>query len=195
MKRKQLAVSFVKSAWGRLLVCRCTYTTAPQVVSDRREAKSHMEVLANSTYEEFPERIFGLGETCGFDSWTNRVENLVLVFWFEEISDVSGGEEVVDVDEEVLVCDLGFAEEKDDPLVLQACSVVQKLQAERTEAPGDCGVDKRRVAVEGGRKKKERKKEGERTSTQERKIGEKEVYSENGENGYVHWRRGHVALN
>jgi hypothetical protein len=87
-----------------------------------------VQVLSNTVIEEVDAVVFRVGQALALHSRTHRVNDTVHVFSREQISDLAGRQQIVEVDKEALVGDLALSEEEAYTLVLNTRNRVVLLQ-------------------------------------------------------------------
>ena len=91
-----------------------------EVVTDRGEAQSHVKVSLDTVNEELPAVFFVVENAFALDGTSDTIDDAIDILNREEISDLTGGEQIIDEDKETLVGDLTFSEEEHESLILLA---------------------------------------------------------------------------
>ena len=87
-----------------------------------------MKVLSDAVKEELPTIILVIDETCTFNGASHGVDNVVNVFSWEEVSDFTRGQQIIDGHEETLVSDLTLSEEEHDTFIFLTSLEVHLLE-------------------------------------------------------------------
>ena len=89
-----------------------------QGVADGREAEDDLEEAPNAVNEEGPTVRVVVFHPGFLDGSAHAIDDVLLLVGDEKVGDLTGGEQVVDEDEELLVGNLGVRHEEHDALGL-----------------------------------------------------------------------------
>jgi hypothetical protein len=81
--------------------------------ADRGEAKTNVEVLSHLVNEVSEQSVGGVFATIGLGLRSDLVDLLIELILGEEVGNVTGGQDIVNVNEELVLRDLGIGKNKE----------------------------------------------------------------------------------